>query len=269
MADYVQEISEAARILTNAKKATAFCGSGVSAESGIATFRDPGGIWDRLDPMKVGTPEGFLATLTSNPHSLVPLVLKLIEDIEKAEFNPGHGALAELEKLGKVRTVITQNVDNLQREAGTVDLIEVHGNLFHLVCVSCGGTRVLERRTFIAGLKDRLVRLADFSLSGLSTLAPPCEACGSFMRPDVVMFGEAVRELPRAYHAARTCDAMLVLGTSGTVFPAAALPYEARRGDAPVIVINPRENPFEEITDVYLPMKFGVAMSAIMKIIRK
>lgn len=269
MTDYTGEIQEAARLIGNAKKAAAFCGSGVSAESGIATFRDPGGIWDRFDPLEVGTPEGFLSSLTRNPRSLAPLALELIEAFEKAECNPGHIALAELEEMGILKTVITQNIDNLQREAGSANLVEVHGNLFRLVCISCGKGRAYERRPFIAEMKERLGRLTDFSLPGLAAIVPVCEACGSLMRPDVVMFGEAVRELPRAYHAARVCDAMLVLGTSGTVFPAAAIPFEAKRGGAPVIVVNPRENAFGEITDVFIPMKFGEAVPAILRAIQE
>jgi NAD-dependent deacetylase len=269
MSAYDRETSAAAKILAKTRKAVAFCGSGVSAESGISTFRDPGGIWDRIDPMEASTSGGLLSSLAKNPEKLMNIFIDLLDAFEKAEYNPGHLALADLEKRGILRTVITQNVDNLQNEAGTGNIIEIHGNLFRMVCLSCGRKKKFDRKPFIRDLRHALMNLNDYSLASLVTLAPRCDTCGSVMRPDIVMFGEAVQELPGAFDAGGECDAMLVLGTSGVVYPAAELPFEAKRHGADIIVVNPNENAFEEITDVYIPVKTGLALPAIVDKINK
>lgn len=263
------EISAAAAVLAKARKAAAFCGSGVSAESGISTFRDPGGIWERINPMEAGTSGGLLLSLAKNPEKLMRIFSDLLNAFEKAECNPGHLALADLEKMGILETVITQNVDNLQNEAGSGNIIEMHGNLFRMACLSCGSKKKFERKQLIRDLKQTLSSLKDYSLESLVALAPRCDACGSIMRPDIVMFGEAVQDLPRAFEAGHDCDAMLVLGTSGVVYPAAELPFEAKRNGADIIVVNPNENAFEEITDVYIPMKSGEALPAIVEKTRR
>lgn len=262
------EISRAAGILLKAKRAAAFCGSGISAESGIATFRDPGGIWDRLDLAEVGTPDGLMSVLMNDPGRLMPVFMELLDAFEKADANPGHAALAGLERMGVLRTVITQNIDNLQNEAGSGDVIEVHGNLFRMVCSGCGAVKKYDRKPLIADIKRKLSLVKYHSLAELVALVPRCGACGSLARPDVVMFGEAVKDLDRAFGASRDCDTMLVLGTSGIVYPAAALPYEAKQRGASIIVINPNENAFFDISDVYVPMKTGEALPAIVKMMK-
>ncbi len=269
MDQYRNEIARAAELLLATRNAVAFCGSGVSAESGISTFRDPGGIWDRLNPMEMGTPEGMLSVLNKNPGKVLPVFLELLDVFERAECNPGHRVLADLEKIGILKKVITQNIDNLQQEAGSSSVIEVHGNLFRMACLSCGKKVKVGRKSFVSGLKAKLGAIRDFTLPALLPLAPRCDSCGSIMRPDVVMFGEAVQELPHAFAAARSCDVLLVLGTSGVVYPAAEIPFETKKQFADIIVINPNENPFCDITDVYLPMKTGEALPAIWDAITK
>ncbi|HOD13797.1 MAG TPA: Sir2 family NAD-dependent protein deacetylase [Spirochaetota bacterium] len=265
---YAGEIQKAADLLCKSCDTAAFCGSGVSAESGISTFRDPGGIWDRLDMSEVGTAEGLFATLGKNPGKLMPVFIELLDTLEKASFNPGHEALAWLQSGCRLGTIITQNVDNLQQEAGSTCVIEVHGNLFEMACLSCNKKRKMDRKLLIHDLRKRLGLMRDISLPGLVSLVPRCESCGSLMRPDIVMFGEAVKEMPRSFEIARECDVMLVLGTSGVVYPAAELPYEAMRAGASIIVINPHENAFFDISDVYIPMKTGVALPAIVEMIK-
>lgn len=262
------EIQKAAELLLGSNDTAAFCGSGVSAESGISTFRDPGGIWDRLDMNEVGTAGGLFATLGNNPGKLVPIFFELLDTLEKAAFNPGHEALAWLQSRARLRTIITQNVDNLQQEAGSDAVIEVHGNLFDMVCLSCGKKQKFARRPLVHEIREKMKRMRDMSLAGLVSLVPRCESCGSLMRPDVVMFGEAVKEMPRTFELARECDVMLVLGTSGVVYPAAELPYEAMRAGAKIVVINPHENAFFDICDVYIPMKTGEALPAIVEKVR-
>ncbi|MCP4756598.1 MAG: NAD-dependent protein deacylase [Proteobacteria bacterium] len=259
------EIGKAASILSKATRATAFCGAGGSEESGISTFRDPGGIWDQFDPSEFGTSEGLIRALERDSQKLLPMFTGLLDTFEQAEANPGHKALAVLEGMGILKAVITQNVDNLQQEAGSNNVIEVHGNLFRMICMFCNSSRKIERKAFIWELKEKLDSLKDISLSSLVDIAPKCDGCGHIMRPDVVMFGEAVQKLPHAFATSRNTDVMLVLGTSGVVYPAAYFPIEAKKAGADIVVVNPTENAFTQVTDIYIPLKTGEALPAIVE----
>ncbi len=268
MKNLKKEISEAARILFNTNRAVAFCGSGVSEESGIATFRDPGGLWDQIDPMEVGTTEGLIHAMEKNSDKLKPIFEGILSSFEKVDPNPAHKILAELEKKEIIRTIITQNVDNLHQESGSINVIEVHGNLFRMKCLSCGVTKGYERKELVRHTIEKFQKLADFSLSSLLSLAVKCEHCQNITRPDVVMFGEAVQNLNDSFQISRSCEVMLILGTSGLVYPAASFPVEAKRAGAKIIEINPMENAFSSITDVYIPMKAGEGLPKISDAIR-
>ncbi len=263
-----REIQKAAEILADSRNASASCGAGISAESGIATFRDPGGVWDKLNPAEVGTSSGLIETLSNNAGKLIPFFIELLETLAQADPNPAHLALAELEKMGILKTVITQNIDNLHQEAGNCDVIEVHGNAFRLSCLSCSQLATMDRRRLIAETRAKIEALEEYSLSSMMTVMPKCTACGFMMRPDVVMFGEMVKDIPRAFEAAKKSDVMLAIGTSGVVYPAAYLPFEAKEAGARVIVVNPNENPFERISDAYIPMKAGLAMPRIIEALK-
>ncbi len=265
MGKWHDEIDEAASILSRSKKVAVMSGAGVSAESGIPTFRDAGGLWDRMDPLEAGTTGGLFAQLEQNAEKLKPLLIELLDAFEASDPNPGHLALAELEKMGILKTVITQNFDNLHREAGNTNVIEVHGNVFRARCLSCDQTEIIGRKPFIKEIRKKLESITILDFSAITSLASICKKCSSVMRPDVVMFGEQVQEMPEAFLAAQNCDAMLVLGTSGVVYPAAYLPVEAKNAGASIIVINPKENAFGSVTDVYIPMKTGEALPAVLK----
>ncbi|MBW2218767.1 MAG: NAD-dependent protein deacylase [Deltaproteobacteria bacterium] len=267
MGKWNREIEKAASILAESKYATATCGAGVSAESSIPTFRDPGGIWDRLDPSEVGTVSGLINTLERKSDLLLPFFFDFLDTFERAEPNPGHYAIASLEKKGVLKSVITQNVDNLHQEAGTKNLIEVHGNFFRMACLSCNHKNTVDRKLFIKKIRNKLKSLTTFDLGSFISFAVNCEQCNKIMRPDVVMFGEAVQELPAAFNVSEKSDVMLVLGTSGVVYPAAYFPIKAKEAGAKIIIINPNENPFPGHTDVYIPLKTGEAMPAILKLI--
>lgn len=269
MTDIETQIRKAAAILAEASNVAASCGAGISAESGIATFRDPGGVWEKLNPAEVGTADGLMQTLTTRPTQLLPFLLELLDAFESAEPNAAHRALGELEQMGLLKTVITQNIDNLHQEAGNTDVIEVHGNGFRLSCISCGGLRVHERKRLIRETREKIVSMKDFSVSAIAGLMPACDRCRSVMRPDVVMFGEVVKEIPRAFAAARNCDVMLAIGTSGVVYPAAHLPFDAKDAGARVIVVNPHENAFSSISDAYIPMNAGKAMPKLVAAVKE
>ncbi len=263
------EIRRAAQILAGADNGVASTGAGISAESGIATFRDPGGVWERLNPAEVGTSSGLIGALERRPEELVPVFIELLEALEKAEPNPGHRALFDLEELGIIKTVITQNIDNLHQEAGNTRVIEVHGNSYRLCCIACGRREDRERKTLLREAREKISGLSRYSLTAFMEVLPACRSCGAMMRPDVVMFGEQVQGLPAAFDAVRNCQVMMALGTSGVVYPAAYFPFEAKQAGAAVIVVNPKENPFYAVSDAYIPLKAGAALPAIVAEVRR
>lgn len=204
-------IERAAEVFKSTRKLVTFSGAGMSAESGIPTFRDPGGIWDQFDPEEVGTGPGLLNTLTRMPEKILAFVDETIRVFLQAKPNPGHLALGTLEQIGILRSVITQNVDNLHQKSGSRNVIEFHGNMLYAKCLRCA-----RRYTH----DEVLARIDD----------PSTCACGGLVKPDVIFFGEAIPPdaLLKATYEARICDLMLVIGTSAQVEPAASLPHLAK-----------------------------------------
>jgi NAD-dependent deacetylase len=216
-------LAEAAKLLARSKFAIAFTGAGVSAESGVPTFRGKNGLWKTYRAEELSTPEAF----RRDPYIVWEFYKWRMWKILRARPNPAHYALAELERMGILRAVITQNVDNLHREAGTKNLIELHGNIFRVRCTSCN---------YRENLKET-GRLEKFlTEKGL----PRCPKCGSLLRPDVVWFGEPLpREaLEEAFSLAERADLVLVIGTSGVVYPAAYIPYIVKERGGRVVEIN-------------------------------
>jgi NAD-dependent deacetylase len=223
-------LSTARDYIAQARRLAVLTGAGVSAESGIPTFRDAGsGLWAKFDPVKLASEEGFRA----DP----PLVWRWYAWrrglVGAAQPNAGHLALAAAQARFDAFELITQNVDGLHARAGSAP-IELHGNLMRTVCLArCG---------FV---EDDPLRLPVGE-------PPRCPACGDWLRPGVVWFGEMldVATLQQAQAVAARCDVMLVIGTSGLVHPAAGLPAEALRHRAKVIVINPRASELDELATV-------------------
>ncbi|MES3629868.1 MAG: NAD-dependent deacylase [Longimonas sp.] len=205
--------------LAQASTVAVLTGAGASAESGIATFRDPDGLWEQFSPQELANVEAFL----DNPTLVQGWYRYRQEAIEEAEPNAGHRALARLEALVPEFACITQNVDNLHQDAGTERVIELHGNIIRSYCIECGASHQLDAEVADA---DEPVR---------------CDECGGLIRPDVVWFGE---RLPRdaieaAQDWARAADVFLAVGTSAVVFPAADLPVIALDHGAYVADVNP------------------------------
>jgi NAD-dependent deacetylase len=241
----------AARRLAAVQLLVVFTGAGVSKESGIPTFREPQtGLWARYDPMQLATREGYL----SDP----PLVWEWYEHrfgmVDEAVPNAGHLAIAELERLLPRVVVVTQNIDGLHQRAGSHDVIELHGSMHRLKCIS-------ERHTGF--------RRADFA--GTDVKPPRCPQCGDLLRPDVVWFGEALphEELQRAFALARACDAMLVVGTSGLVQPAATVPLLATRTGAAVIDVNPLRDELSRVADVFLQGPGGEVLPRLVAAVQE
>ncbi len=211
-------IEQAATILTTAKRAVALTGAGISVESGIPPFRGKGGLWEKIDPMTVAHIDAFL----DDPKRVWQVLIKRMAAVlDRARPNPAHMGLVDLERIGILQTVITQNVDGLHQMAGNSDVIEFHGNFAWLRCLNCDGR-----------IPSATVDLAEI---------PPRCACGGILRPDCVFFGETIpREaLIRSQQVSAASDAMLVIGTSATVQPAASMPLIAKDNGAVIIEINP------------------------------
>jgi NAD-dependent deacetylase len=184
-------------------------GAGISTESGIPDFRSPTGIWAEVDPFEVASLHAFRA----DPERVWRFYGTRIHSLLEAEPNAGHLALAELERRGHVQAVVTQNIDSLHRRAGSQEVVEVHGSIRSSVCLACGASEELE---------DVLVQLE-------SRTAPVCPACGSILKPGVVLFGELLPAdaMSRAKELAQAAGLMLVVGSSLEVWPVAGLPLEA------------------------------------------
>ena len=190
--------------LRNARSVAVLTGSGISAESGVPTFRDAQtGLWARYDPMELATPEAF----ERDPRLVWEWYAWRRELVGNAALNPGHEALAELESRVPDFVLLTQNVDGLHRRAGSQNVVELHGSILHSRC-SVEGAFVEPRE------ED-------------PEIPPSCPSCGAFLRPDVVWFGEALpaEALEEAFHAARECDLFFSIGTSSLVQPAASLAF--------------------------------------------
>ncbi|MDL2328529.1 NAD-dependent deacylase [Desulfosarcina sp. OttesenSCG-928-A07] len=213
---------QAVTILSRAKRGTCLTGAGISIDSGIPPFRGQGGLWEKLDPMKYASIQAF----RRDPEAVWNVLMKDMKAVlTKARPNAGHTALVELEKMGILTTVITQNIDSLHQLAGNQDVIEFHGTFFWQRCESCDGR-----------IETTKVDLAEI---------PPRCRCGGLLRPDCVFFGEMIPEeaLARSGEMAATCDVMLVVGTSATVQPASLMPVIARENGAAVIEINTEPTP--------------------------
>jgi len=243
MQDLIQRAAEAIR---KARKTIALTGAGISAESGIPTFRDPGGLWDRYDPEEYATIQAF----RQNP-AKVWRMMKDFTELKTAKPNPGHFGLAHLEQLGMLDCVITQNVDNLHQAAGSREVIEFHGNMRQVVCMSC----------------RKLLPLDEISLESL----PPYCSCGGVFKPAGVFFGEPIPPdaMYRSQEAAESCDLILVIGTSAVVYPAADIPRVAKQAGAQVIEINPEKTDLTDwVSDFIILEKAGVAIPQILEAIK-
>ena len=244
---------QAATYLRDARRVVAFTGAGISAESGIETFRDQGGFWTEFAPETFATFGGLTRTAILHPRRLARFLHSMLKPVAEAKPNAAHQAIAELEKHVDV-TVVTQNVDGLHQEAGSTTVHEIHGSLFQIETLRRRFVRRISRADLarmLQGLENATVSwtaaprliLAIRSMVGLSR--------HGVVRPGVVLFEEELREpdWTNALEDSRRCDAMLVVGTSGVVAPAATLPYEAMAECGRVIAIDPYE---PKNTDVWL-----------------
>jgi len=261
--------------LRSCRKVAVFTGAGMSAESGIPTFRDAQtGLWAKFNPQEVASTEAF----RNNPQLVWDWYVHRAEFVRKAEPNDGHKAVAKLQSLLPEVTVITQNIDNLHQKAGSKEILELHGSLFRLkafvdpdeildpnvsqvICHVCDGYAVHEHCDPYATKED----LASIELQ--AGPVPRCPGCGCLLRPDIVWFGEPldIDILEGAMRLADTCDLMICIGSSLEVQPAASIPYRAKWGKAIVIEINPEPTHLSSEADVFLKGNAAGLLPALLQ----
>ncbi len=217
-------------------------GAGISTESGIPDFRSPTGIWAEVDPFAVASVKAFRA----DPEGVWRFYAMRIHSLLEAEPNPGHVALAELERRGLVEAVVTQNIDSLHRRAGSREVVEVHGSIRSATCPACGASETLE--LVLAQLEERP--------------APLCPACGSILKPGVVLFGELLPQvaMARATELARAAGLMLVVGSSLEVWPVAGLPLEA----GTLAIVNRGPTALDARAELRIDAEAGPTLSALV-----
>ena len=241
-------IARAAALLRIAKRPCVLTGAGVSKESGIPTFRDAlDGLWAQYNPQQLATPIAFARA----PKLVWDFYEMRREKMRPAKPNNGHLALAQLERRYDTLPIITQNIDQLHEEAGSTNVIHLHGLIAQNKCSkACKGEPTL------------------IDVSALNSVeAPPrCPYCGSYVRPDVVWFGEYLPQdkLAAAKRVLETTDLMLVIGTSGVVSPAAEMPFVVKQNGAVVIEVNPYESEIAAIADVWLQSPSGEALPQVV-----
>jgi NAD-dependent deacetylase len=246
-----QVLLQAAERIRAAKYLTAFSGAGISVESGIPPFRGPGGIWNKYDPAILD-----LDVFIRQPERAWPAIKEMFLGFLSTEGeggvqpNAAHNVLAKWEAAGRLKAVITQNIDGLHVAAGSRDVVEYHGHCRSLVCLDCGARLPLNEETTQAPV-------------------PRC-SCGGLLKPDFVFFGEGIppEAMAAAERAARRTDCMILVGTSGVVYPAAALPMLAKQNGATIIEVNPGRSDYTaSIVDIFIPLKAGEAFERLEQLV--
>lgn len=238
--DVLSKVSHVRERLAAVRRVVVLTGAGISAESGVPTFRGEGGLWREYRAVDLATPEAF----ERNPRLVWEFYNWRRELLAPLLPNPGHEALVKMQDRLPHFTLITQNIDGLHEKAGSRDVLELHGNIWFVRCIGCG--RVAEDRSVLPPL-------------------PRCAECGQLLRPHVVWFGEALDAsiLRRAYEAVQGAEVMLVVGTSGTVEPAASMGMLAKRKGAFLIEVNLEPTPYTDFYDVSLLGKSGEILPLI------
>jgi NAD-dependent deacetylase len=243
-----QKIDHGRNLISRARKIVAFCGAGISTESGLADFRSKGGLWERY---RIVTYQEFLAS-HENRVEYWSMRRELIPALLNAQPNPAHHALAKLEADGRLDQVITQNIDGLHQAAGSRRVIELHGTNITASCLTCG------QRWPIAEIQHRLEG---------GELDPHCGECTGLIKPDTVSFGQSmpVDAMEKAYLAAAGCDLLLMIGSSLEVQPANQFPMIAHQSGASLIFINHTPTPYDHLAAICFTASAGQVMQALLE----
>jgi len=238
-----EEILKLKKEIRKVKTLIVLTGAGVSKESGVPTFRGKDGLWRNFDATQLATPEAF----RKDPKLVWEWYNWRREIIIKAKPNPAHFGIKKLEDFIPDFLLVTQNVDNLHRESGSKKMVEIHGNIFRTRCTECISIK-FEKRVY----KEE-------------ELPPKCEKCGGLLRPDVVWFGEPIPidVLSRIQEFSKRANAILVVGTSALVYPAAYLPFIIKERGGKVFEINPDITPLTHIADISIRGKAGEIFNSL------
>lgn len=252
-----QALDEAARLIVRSCYVVALVGAGLSVESGVPTFRGPGGMWTKYGEPDMRGYERFLEDPSKwweERISRASTYKELVEALDEAVPNDGHFALRELEEAGYLKHIITQNIDNLHQTAGSVAITEIHGNRTKLRCINCN------RRWDLDGFP-------------MNELPPRCpeELCRGIVKGDTVMFGEPIPRdaLDECIKQTSMCDCMLLVGASAVVYPAAGFPEDVKRTGGALIEVNLNETPLTEMCDVVLRAPAGESLPRVVERVRE
>jgi NAD-dependent deacetylase len=251
-----EQFKQIAQWITASKRVIVFSGAGLSTESGIPDFRSPGGVWDRYNPEDFYF-QNFLASENSR-EKYWQMATEMWEPIKKAQPNPAHLAISELEKLGKLDCVITQNIDGLHFRAGNSEekVIQLHGTAIFVSCLSC------QKRYDRDEIQERIKK---------GQKAPHCDDCGGLLKPATISFGQSMpeKETQEAYHRSSFCDLFIVVGSSLVVQPAASMPLVAKRSGARLVIINRDPTPYDDMADLVIHGQAGPTMARILDYVKR
>jgi len=246
-------VEKGAQMIRKAQKILVFTGAGLSTESGIPDFRSPGGVWEKYDPSELSF-DRFLSNEKAR-ETYWQMSTEFYETMKDAIPNRAHLSVKEIEDMGKLLTIVTQNVDHLHHKAGNSPekIIEIHGTLFSVSCLNCG--KKYEREAIETLLK-----------SGIK--APSCDDCSGILKPDTISFGQAMPEdkMRQATMYAGECDLCIVLGSSLVVYPAASIPVHASQNGAKLIIINRDETPLDSGADIVVHESVSEVLGQMVEI---
>jgi NAD-dependent deacetylase len=251
MSSIEEKIRKLAELIINSNNIVALTGAGMSTESGIADFRTPGeGLWEKVDPYEFASIHSYIANTSKN----LGFMLETGKHIFRARPNKGHKALTRLQKLGKLKGVLTQNIDRLHHKAKTRNIVEFHGNAYEAKCMTCG--QIYE-----------ITYMVNQVMKGKST--PSCEKCRGMLKPNAIFFGEPLES--QTFEAAdkmlEECDLLLVLGSSLVVFPVAWYPSRVLSAGAKLAIINIQETDMDSVAEVVIHQKIGDILPDVVTIV--
>ncbi|MCK4848575.1 MAG: Sir2 family NAD-dependent protein deacetylase [Candidatus Heimdallarchaeota archaeon] len=243
----MNKVQIAINLMKKASYIVAFTGAGVSVESGIPDFRSPGGLWERFDPMEYANYSSFL----THPEKFWTMHSELSATVSSAKPNPAHLALAKLEKLGKLKAIITQNVDFLHQRAGNTRVLELHGSGEISQCIMC-------KKEFDHTIVDELITKGD--------IPPLCDICNGLIKPNVILFGEPLPwgVLEEARRELKSADLLIIIGSSLSVYPAASLPHMAIEQGIDILIINEEPTNLDNSATVVFHSKAGLTLPPLV-----
>jgi NAD-dependent deacetylase len=247
-----EQIEKIAQWIINSRKMVIFTGAGLSTESGIPDFRSPGGVWDRYNPEDFYF-QNFIAGEASR-EKYWQMATEMYGPMKKAQPNLAHLAIAEMEKLGKLDCVITQNIDGLHFKAGNSEekVIQLHGTAMHVTCLSC------KKRYDRDDIQERIKQ---------GQKAPRCDDCGGILKPATISFGQSMpeKETQEAYRRSSLSDLFIVIGSSLVVQPAASMPMIAKQSGAKLVILNRDPTPSDDMADIVINGQAGPTMASILE----